>query len=132
MKRLFLTLAIAAIGFTGSYAQDAPKDKMTPAQKAEKSTAKLQKELSLSADQKKKIYAIELDKATKGEEWHKKNKDAKKAQKAQHDAVKKSTDDQINKVLTPDQQKKLSTIHTEKKEKKDKKEKNKSKPSKKA
>lgn len=121
MKRLLLTLAIAAIGFTGSYAQDTPKDKMTPAQKAEKSTAKLQKELSLSADQKKKIYAIALDKANKSEEWHKKNKDAKKAQKAQHDALKKSTDDQISKVLTVEQQKKLNAIHAEKKEKKDRK-----------
>lgn len=132
MKRLFLTLAIAAIGFTGSFAQDTPKEKLSPAQKAEKSTAKLQKELSLSADQKKKIYVIELDKANKGEEWHKKNKEAKKAQKSQHEALKKSTEEQINKVLTPEQQKKLSAIHAEKKDKKDKKEKNKAKPSKKA
>lgn len=122
MKRLFLTLAIAAIGFTASYAQSTPKEKMTPAQKAEKSTAKLEKELSLTADQKQKIYAIELDKATKSEEWHKKNNEARKAMKAQHDAAKQATEAQLEKVLTPDQKKKLTDLKAEQKQKaKDKK-----------
>jgi protein CpxP len=122
MKKLFLTLAIAVAGLTASYAQNTSKEKLTPAQRAEKSTAKLQQELSLTADQKQKVYVIELDKANKAEEWHKKNHDARKAMKAQHEAVKKSTDAQLDKVLTAEQKQKLSSIRAEKKEKsKDKK-----------
>ena len=72
MKRLFLTLAIAALAFTGSYAQTkAPKAKETPEQTAEKSTARMQKTLSLTADQKTKVYALELDKYQKSAAWHK-------------------------------------------------------------
>lgn len=120
MKRLFLTLAIAAIGFTGAYAQTAtPKDKQTAAQKAEKSTAKLQKELSLSADQKQKIYAIELDKYKKAETLHQDAKVSKQAKKDQHDAIKDATDVKLNAVLTADQKKKLADVHAEKKAKKE-------------
>ena len=124
MKKLFLTLAIAVAGLTAGYAQSTStaKQKMTPAQRAEKSTAKLQQELSLTADQKQKVYAIELDKANKAEEWHKKNHDARKAMKDQHEAVKKNTDAQLDKVLTAEQKQKLNTLKAEKKEKsKDKK-----------
>jgi protein CpxP len=117
MKRLILTLAIAAFAFTGSFAQQVQKDKLSPAQKAEKTTAKLQKELSLSAAQKQKIYAIELNKANKAEEWHAKNHDAKKTMKAQHEELKKSTDEEISKVLTPEQNKKLMALKAAKKDK---------------
>lgn len=125
MKRLFLTLAIAAFAYTSNYAQTGnDKDKLSPAQKAEKSTAKLQKELILTADQKQKIYAIELDKFNKSEALHKSGHDAKKAQKDQHDAIKKETDAKLDRILTADQKKKLAAIKTEKKaKKKEKKEK---------
>lgn len=122
MKKILLTLAIAVAGFTATYAQDAVKAKMTPEQKAEKSTAKLQKELSLTTDQKQKIYAIELDKAKKSEAWHAKSKDARKEMKTQHDALKKETDAKLDKVLNAEQKKKLDVIQSEKKDKKDKKE----------
>ena len=127
MKRLFLTLALAAFAFTASNAQSTSKDKMTPVQKAEKSTAKLQKELSLTADQKQKVYAIELDKAKKSEDWHKKSKNDRKAQKDQHNALKEASDAQLDKVLNADQKKKLAADRAEKKDKKDKKEKSKDK-----
>lgn len=119
MKKILLTLAIVIAGFTATYAQDAGKTKMTPEQKAEKSTAKLQKELSLTADQKQKIYAIELDKAKKSEVWHAKSKDARKEMKAQHDALKKETDAKLDKVLNAEQKKKLDVIQSEKKNKKE-------------
>jgi protein CpxP len=121
MKRLFLTLAIAVLGLTAGYAQtSAGKTKVTPAQKAEKSTAKLQKELSLTADQKEKIYAIELDKFQKAERMHKSGHEAKEAQKDQHKAIKKETEAKLDKVLNADQKKKLEVLKTEKKAKKEK------------
>jgi len=120
MKRVFLTLAIAVIGLTASYAQTTAKpgtasQKMTAEQKAQKATAKLEQELTLSADQKQKIYAVELDKYKKSEDWHKLTKANRKAQKDQHIALKKETDAKLNEVLTADQKKKLQDIHAAKK-----------------
>jgi protein CpxP len=119
MKKLFLTLAIAVIGFTTGYAQTAAhKEKATPAQKAERSTAKLQKELSLNADQKQKIYAIELEKFQKAESMHKSGHEAKQVQKDQHKAIKRETEAKLDKVINPEQKKKLAALQAEKKAKK--------------
>lgn len=115
MKRIVLTLAIALIGLTSSYAQTAGKQKMTAEQKAEKSTAKLEKTLTLNADQKQKVYAIELDKYKQSEAWHKESSADRKANKDQHIASKKETDTKIDQVLTPDQKKKLEDLRTAKK-----------------
>lgn len=121
MKKLFLTLAIAVIGFTAGHAQTATHhEKATPAQKAEKSTDKLQKELSLNADQKKKVYAIELDKFQKAEVLHKSGHAAKEDYKEKHKAIKKETDAKLDNVLNAEQKKKLDAIHAEKKAKKNK------------
>lgn len=117
MKRLFFTLAIATLGFTGVYAQNStPKQKLTVEQKAQKSSAKLEKELSLTADQKQKVYAIELDKFKKAEGLHESAKASKAAVKEKHEGIKKDTDAKLAKVLTPDQNKKLEVIKAEKKE----------------
>jgi protein CpxP len=117
MKRIVLTLAIAIIGLTSSYAQTAGKQKMTAEQKAEKSTAKLEKTLTLTADQKQKIYAVELDKYKQSEAWHKQSSVDRKAKKDQHIASKKETDAKIDQVLTADQKKKLEDLRTAKKAK---------------
>ena len=118
MKKILLTLAIVAAGFTATYAQHPDKPKFTPEQKAQKSTEHLQKELALTADQKQKVYAIELDKFKQTEAWHKKDHDAKKAMHDQHKAFKDETDTKLSKVLNADQKKKLDALHAEKKDKK--------------
>lgn len=115
MKRIVLTLAIAFIGLASSYAQGTGKQKMTPEQRAEKSTAKLEKELSLTADQKQKVYAVELDKYKQTEAWHKQTSADRKAKRDQHMASKKETDAKIDQVLTADQKKKLEDLRTAKK-----------------
>lgn len=115
MKKLFLTLAIALIGFTSIYAQNTTQHKLTPEQKAEKSTAKLQKRLSLTADQKQKVYALELDKYKQASDLKAKNITDKKAKHQQHKAIKDATDAKLAAVLTPAQKARLEAIHTEKK-----------------
>jgi len=117
MKRIVLTLAIAIIGLTSSYAQTAGKQKMTAEQKAEKSTAKLEKTLTLTADQKQKIYAVELDKYKQSEARHKQNSADRKAKRDQHITLKKETDAKIDQVLTADQKKKMEDLRTAKKAK---------------
>jgi protein CpxP len=122
MRKLFLTFAIAVFGLTAGYAQTAAHhEKATPVQKAEKSTDKLQKQLSLSADQKKKVYAIELDKFQKAELLHKSSHDTKTAYRDKQKALKKETDAKLDHVLNPEQKKKLDAIHAAKKAKKDQK-----------
>jgi protein CpxP len=117
MKRLFFTLAIAALGFSGAYAQTStPKQKLTAEQKAEKSSAKLQKELALTADQKQKVYAIELDKFKKAGILRESAKSANTAVKERHEGIKKDTEAKLAKVLTADQNKKLELIKAEKQE----------------
>lgn len=116
MKKLFLTLAIAAIGITSVFAQNTPKQKLTPEQKAETNTARLQKELALTADQKQKVYTLELEKFKQTEEWHKKSHEDRKAQKEQYKALKDASDAKLDQVLTPDQKKKLDSIKAEKKD----------------
>lgn len=115
MKTIVLTLAIAFIGLTSTFAQSTGKQKMTPEQRAEKSTAKLEKELTLTTDQKQKIYAVELDKYKQTEAWHKQSSADRKAKKDQHIASKTETDAKIDQVLTPDQKKKLEVLRTAKK-----------------
>lgn len=117
MKRLFFTLAIATLGLTGVYAQNSTvKQKLTVEQKAQKTSAKLEKELSLTADQKQKVYAIELDKFKKAESLHESAKASKAVIKEKHDRIKKDTDAKLAKVLTAEQSKKLELIKAEKKE----------------
>lgn len=115
MKTIVLTLAIAFIGLTSTFAQNTGKQKMTPEQRAEKSTAKLEKELTLTTDQKQKIYAVELDKYKQTEAWHKQSSADRKAKKDQYIASKTETDAKIDQVLTPDQKKKLEVLRTAKK-----------------
>jgi protein CpxP len=126
MKKALITLAIAVMGITVGYGQtSAQKDKATPVQKAEKSTEKLQKELSLTADQKKKVYAIELDRYNKTANLHKSGRESKSVLKDQQKAIKKDTEAKLDQVLNAEQKKKLDVIQAEKKAKKDKKKANK-------
>lgn len=123
MKKLILTIAIAAVGFTAAYAQDSAKKvrsampKMTIEQRAERSTAMLDKKLNLSADQKTKVYAIQLEKAKKMEALHKDRKETAKLKNETRAAELKTANDKLQNVLNPEQKEKLATIKTGAKEK---------------
>jgi len=119
MKRIFLTLAIAAIAFTGSYAQTKGSTQQpTAEQRAEKATAALQEKLTLSADQKSKVYALELDKFKKAAVLHGNSSESKKTKKGEHKAIKKATDVKLEQILTPVQRKKWDAMQEKSKEKK--------------
>lgn len=123
MKKVVLTLAIAVMGLTAAFAQDSTKHvrrampKMTAEQRAEKATVKLEKELNLTADQKSKVYAVELENAKKMEEWRKSDqgamKDKMKARKSAIDAQKAKIDG----ILTAEQKTKMESLRAEAKEK---------------
>ena len=126
MKKAILTIAIAVMGLSAAFAQDTtkrmrrPMPKMTAEQRAERVTERMEKQLSLTADQKTKIYALELDNAKKMDAWRSADqgdvKGKMKERKAEMDAQKAKVDA----VLTADQKTKLDAFRAEAKEKGDK------------
>ena len=115
MKKVILTIAIAVMGFTAVFAQDSTKRKLdmqkyTPEQRAERSTAMLDKKLSLTADQKTKIYQISLDRAKKMQEMYVAGKDGGKGKGKQMKADMDASNTQIEMVLTPEQKTKYDDM----------------------
>ncbi|WP_293309371.1 hypothetical protein [Pedobacter sp. UBA5917] len=126
MKKAILTIAIAVMGLTAAFAQDTTKrerramPKMTAEQRAEKVTAKLEKQLSLTADQKTKIYAIELENAKKMDAWRTADKSDIKVKMKERKAAIDEQKAKVDAVLTADQKTKMDAFRAEAKEKGDK------------
>lgn len=126
MKKAILTIAIAVMGLTGAFAQDTTKrarramPKMTAEQRAEKVTAKLEKELSLTADQKTKIYAVELENAKKMDAWRSADKGDMKGKMKERKAAIDEQKAKIDGILTAEQKTKMDAFRAEAKEKGDK------------
>lgn len=124
MKRAILTIAIAVMGLTAAFAQqDTTKrarrqmPKMTAEQRAEKVTAKMEKELSLTADQKSKIYAIQLENAKTMDTWRNADKGDMKGKMKDRKAAMDAQKAKIDAVLTADQKTKMDAFRAEAKEK---------------
>ena len=122
MKKAILTIAIAVMGLTAAFAQDTTKrarramPKMTAEQRAEKVTSRLEKQLSLTADQKTKIYAIELENAKKMEAWRSADKGDMKGKMKERKAAMDEQKAKIDAVLTADQKTKMDAFRAEAKE----------------
>ena len=125
MKNLkFILLLIATFGFTTlmmaqpprpAHHPNKPMNKMkdmTPEQRAEKITAKMAEELSLSTEQKEKIYKINLEAAVKNDEIKKEMDVLHEKMKAVNEQRKTSTEA----VLTDAQKKILEEKKAEKQE----------------
>jgi Spy/CpxP family protein refolding chaperone len=115
MKKIILTVAIALTAFTASYAQKGDRTQLTPEQKAEKVATNLKEKLSLSDDQKSKVYQLEVDRMKKAAEWRKDNHEAMKSQMEERKAFMKENDEKLEKILTPDQKKAYDTMREERK-----------------
>lgn len=76
MNRTILTAVVCLCLSVNAFAQQTDTKK-TPQQKAQHATDELSKKLSLTADQKSKIYAINLESSTKAKEGRKAAKDQK-------------------------------------------------------
>ncbi|QIL42143.1 hypothetical protein G7074_24485 [Pedobacter sp. HDW13] len=124
MKRAILTIAIAVMGLTAAFAQqDTTKrarrqmPKMTAEQRAERVTAKMEKELSLTADQKSKIYAIQLENAKTMDTWRNADQGDMKGKIKDRKAAMDAQKAKIDAVLTADQKTKMDAFRAEAKEK---------------
>lgn len=125
MKKAILTIAIAVMGFTAAFAQDTTKrarrqmPKMTAEQRAEKATARLEKELSLTPDQKTKIYAVELENAKKVETWRSADQGDMKGKMKERKEAMQAQKAKIDGILTAEQKTKMEAMRSEAREKGD-------------
>ncbi|QPH39982.1 hypothetical protein [Pedobacter endophyticus] len=123
MKKAILTIAIAVMGLSAAFAQDTTKrvrrqmPKMTAEQRADRVTARMEKQLSLTADQKSKIYAIELDNAKKIDAWRTADKGDMKGKMKERKAAIDSQKAKIDAVLTAEQKTKMEAFRAEAREK---------------
>ena len=123
MKRAILTIAIAVMGLSAAFAQDTTKrarrqmPKMSAEQRAEKVTARLEKELNLTADQKTKIYAIQLENAKTMDTWRNADQGDMKGKMKDRKAAMQAQQGKIDAILTADQKTKMDAFRAEAKEK---------------
>lgn len=102
MKKLILSIVIAAIGFAAAHAQDstkvrkAPRAKFTAEQRAEMASKNMQQKLGLSDDQKQKVYALELDRIKKTDEWRKQDHEAMKGKMNDRKSFMKGSKDKLD------------------------------------
>jgi ABC-type oligopeptide transport system ATPase subunit len=108
MQRILLAAVFLFISLVAN------AEKKTPVEKAQAKTDEMQKGLTLTADQHKKIYDINLKAYTAIAEYDAKDP-SKKLKKKQKDMVQEMRDDQYKKVLSADQFKKYKELKKQEK-----------------
>lgn len=106
MKKLFFLFMTVAMAATMSYAQGKgqPKPKKTPEQRADACANKLEKDLTLNADQKKKVHDLALTRAKKMDELREKYKGQDpKTWQAERKKVRDEFHSGMKSVLSPEQ-----------------------------
>ena len=123
MKKIILTaLAIAALQFAQAQ-QSAPtaaptqRQEPTPEQKATRAAAHLQKVLTLTDEQKQKIYQAALTRNTNMQQIKSKGTENRKAMHAEAKPVKEQFVKDVNASLTPEQQQKWEAYRLDQKQK---------------
>ena len=121
MKTLIVTTALVASLISLGYSQertDRPHKEgsrserpgersqvRTPEERAQRSTDVLEKKLSLTAEQKAKVYALNLERAQKMDKTMKSEREFRKAQMENHKSLMDESEKNLNKILTNEQQK---------------------------
>lgn len=117
MKKLILFsgLLIAGLTMNAQGAAKNPQQTQDPAVKANKATEKMAQELSLTADQKTKVYNINLSKANALEAAKQKDGSNQQAFADDRKVIQSERDKEIKAVLTVDQATKWEQMKTDKK-----------------
>lgn len=106
MKKLLLIAVLFSIGFAAMAQKGGQRGSATPEERAERITNKMAEELSLSEDQKKKVYQINLDHA-------KKRQAEMEARRAAMEADIKAQNQEIEALLSEEQKTKWSEMKAE-------------------
>ncbi|HLT08274.1 MAG TPA: hypothetical protein VK014_12160 [Cyclobacteriaceae bacterium] len=112
MKRvLWLIAVISFINFGAEAQQEQRKrEPITPEKIAERMTERMAKELDLSDEQRKEVYAMHLENATK-------RADEMKAQRAKMKAEQKAQQEKLEAILSPEQKAQWEAKKSEAREK---------------
>lgn len=116
MKQLILSIATVMFALSG-FAQKGSKAQMTAEELATKRAEKLKTELSLSDDQKTKVYAAILERHNKVKAIKEKFGDNKKGMGKELKPVRESFDASMKSILNADQLAKWETLKAQQKEK---------------
>ncbi|EMS32861.1 hypothetical protein C943_00867 [Mariniradius saccharolyticus AK6] len=106
MKKLLLIAMLFSIGFAAMAQKGGQRGSATPEERAERVTNKMAEELSLSEDQKKKVYQINLDHA-------KKRQAEMEARRAAMEADMKAQNQEIEALLSEEQKAKWAEMKAE-------------------
>ena len=108
MKKLFVIsiMLVAAVSFTAAQQGQGQRQRMTPEESAKTMTERMEKALNLTADQKTKIQAIELDLAKQMNTLRQNNQGNRDAMRSAMQEIDKKRDEKYKSVLTADQFKK--------------------------
>ena len=121
MKRLMVTTALVASLISLGYSQERAgrqrnesarieqpnndRQPRTPEQRAQMATDALEKKLSLTAEQRVKVYALNLERAEKMDKSMKSEREFRETQMKNKKALMDESEKELNKVLNEDQQK---------------------------
>ena len=115
---MMLTLILSffvCIGFSFAQGNPGPQmdQKMTAEQKAQKLSAKLEKSLSLTADQKTQVYEVTLEKIQKTREVKSKDAKDKKSQGEKYKSIRRDFNTDMKEILTDEQEVKWEQLKKE-------------------
>lgn len=128
MKRLALiVLAVMGIAVASVAQNGKGKAKLTPEERANRTTNRMEKELDLTSDQKIKIYELNRSRAAKIDELKAKYGEDKQAIGKEMKAFNMERKKELMTILNKDQQGKLKKVKEERKKKKGEKGKGKGK-----
>jgi len=104
IKRVFFTSWLALIALACMNGQPQGGGRPSPEEFAKRQTERLTKELSLSADQEKKVLTVYQEMSKKMEASRKEGQQNREAMREQFNTLRKETDAKINEILTKEQQ----------------------------
>ena len=112
-----VTAAIVISAITISFAQrDKNQEQKTPEQRAQAITNNMEKKLALTADQKEKVYKINLERAKKMTEFRNEQMEDRKKHMDTRKTLLEESDNKINAVLTDAQKKSYTDLKADTKE----------------
>ncbi len=103
MKKVILSLAVAVIVSANCVAQEHTRQMKTPEDRTERQVEKMNKDLSLTDEQKPKVKEIVLKHEQEREELNKKYPEKNEAYRAENKKLNEHADEQIRAVLTKEQ-----------------------------
>ena len=103
MRVLIITTAILIGVFTSGYSQTEKKQKRTAEERANHMTELLEKKLNLTADQRAKVYDLQLNQTKKIEKMRAERSEEMKDRMEKHKEMIADNDKKLEKILNADQ-----------------------------